>query len=661
MAKSAGTLFIEIEVDQKNFQRQLARVNKSVSSTTSKINNELKRVGALANKALLAIGAAAVASSALMTKSFVSAGASLESLNIKFKVVFDGLNREAENWAKTFAKSSGRGTKAVRDWMASLQDMLVPMGATTQQALEMDKALISTALAVGRFNGATTSQVLDNFKSALAGSTEVVQKYGIDIKQAALQTFAYEQGMTQSVTTMNAFQKSQLIVKKIVKDSSAAIKGSSKATETFVEQVQNLKAAWQNFRDAIGLEIIDLFTEKIKGINTWLETNQKTVKDWETSIVKAFKGAFVGAEKLYKKVGGLDGVLKILKATFISLTVVAITNFIAQLIASIMTIKASIGAMGKQRMAIDAVTSAYERQNAARLAKNFETGAFGFGESMKGFVSPKDRAKMAGRASVSGVMKRKAAIQASSFGTGASAGVMSSKGAAFAGAGAGGITVGGVATGAAGAAAALVALASAAVLLNDDFAELIGNTRIAKKLSAGTGEDKFFDIKRMNKVPTMSLAQPRTLSTKEREEKDKISAEKRFNQRAEKEKKFQAERAKQAEFARRRGILQSIADGRAYLERRTAQRKNARLDVLNKKGVGLQEDQKTVMGFLQSPEGATRTSKLITGQGAISHLQSRGGSLTSNFKDRNRDDMIQVLKNIQKAIEDNNREKDRYS
>jgi len=632
MAKSAGTLFIEIEVDQKNFQRQLARVNKSVSSTTSKINNELKRVGALANKSLLAIGAAAVASSALMTKSFISAGASLESLNIKFKVVFDGLNREAENWAKTFAKSSGRGTKAVRDWMASLQDMLVPMGATTQQALEMDKALISTALA-----------------------------YGIDIKQAALQTFAYEQGMTQSVTTMNAFQKSQLIVKKIVKDSSAAIKGSSKATETFVEQVQNLKAAWQNFRDAIGLEIIDLFTEKIKGINTWLETNQKTVKDWETSIVKAFKGAFVGAEKLYKKVGGLDGVLKILKATFISLTVVAITNFIAQLIASIMTIKASIGAMGKQRMAIDAVTSAYERQNAARLAKNFETGAFGFGESMKGFVSPKDRAKMAGRASVSGVMKRKAAIQASSFGTGASAGVMSSKGAAFAGAGAGGITVGGVATGAAGAAAALVALASAAVLLNDDFAELIGNTRIAKKLSAGTGEDKFFDIKRMNKVPTMSLAQPRTLSTKEREEKDKISAEKRFNQRAEKEKKFQAERAKQAEFARRRGILQSIADGRAYLERRTAQRKNARLDVLNKKGVGLQEDQKTVMGFLQSPEGATRTSKLITGQGAISHLQSRGGSLTSNFKDRNRDDMIQVLKNIQKAIEDNNREKDRYS
>lgn len=347
MAEQLGELFLEIDINRQ-------QLNSALNKSTAQVKKSFDKMVRVANIA----GAAMAASFGAFAKSAISAGGRLEALDIKFSTVFGHIKKDADDWAKSFAKSAGRATSEVRDWMASLQDMLKPMGATTEQAFALDKQLIETAYAVGLFNGTTTAQVLDNFKSALAGSTEVVQKYGIDVKEAALQTFAYQQGVTKAISKMSALEKAQLMVNKITVDSEGALRGASRMTSTYINQVERLRATWIEFRDAVGEQVLPQVISSLEKFNTWIADNPQRVGEWVDKVSDSITQVAKSLDKLYERLGGIEGILNKVKIAFYAIAAIIGVNFVASLVKALSMLRQVPLAFGEIVKAISKSTPA---------------------------------------------------------------------------------------------------------------------------------------------------------------------------------------------------------------------------------------------------------------------------------------------------------------
>ena len=74
------------------------------------------------------------------------------------------------------------------------------MGFGQQIAANYGASMAQVALDLGSFFNRSTEDALMDIQSALAGSSETMQKYGIDVRETALKQEALDRGWIQSST-----------------------------------------------------------------------------------------------------------------------------------------------------------------------------------------------------------------------------------------------------------------------------------------------------------------------------------------------------------------------------------------------------------------------------------------------------------------------------
>jgi hypothetical protein len=283
-ALSAGKAVIMLSLEGDG------KVQKGLKTLQAKVGN----IGATMSR-IGTIGAAAFAGlAAPLAGAIKLASDAAESLN-KFNAVFADQRVEAGKWADDLAKNIGRSKSEIQNTMSAFQAFFVGLGFGSKEALEMSKQMQSLAIDFASFHNLSDAEAAQRFISALSGSSEVLDMYGINIKVAALEQEALAKGIKKSWTEMTEAEKTTLRLSVIMKSmtSQGAVGDAVKTAGSFANRMKALRARINDTAVEIGTVLLPVATEwlgKVQEIASavakWVSQNHQMVLELAATIAK---------------------------------------------------------------------------------------------------------------------------------------------------------------------------------------------------------------------------------------------------------------------------------------------------------------------------------------------------------------------------------------
>ena len=195
------------------------------------------------------------------------AGDAAEVLS-RFEAVFKGASKEVRNFASEVASSIGRTEKDVLDALSSYQSFFIGLGKGEEEAKELSKTLTTLALDFASFNNLADEDAQRRFLAGLSGSSEVFDKYGINIKSAALEQEFLRQGLDKTTATATENEKVMarlaIIMESLGKQ--GAVGDAVRTADSYNNVLKRLTSAFTDLKTAIGdavLSDISAFNAKL--------------------------------------------------------------------------------------------------------------------------------------------------------------------------------------------------------------------------------------------------------------------------------------------------------------------------------------------------------------------------------------------------------------
>jgi hypothetical protein len=249
--------FNAAEKELKQYKQALGDIPESSTRAVKSFGAMQVALGNLASDALQAVGRAmadfvkgsiAVASSAQETASLIdnSLGPAADSFREKIGAMADATKRSAielEKGASTIiamTRSMGFGQEAAADFSATM-------------------AQIATDL--GSFFNQSTEQVFQDIQAALGGSSETMQKYGIDVRETTLKNVALEMGLIKQGETLDRVTRAQVLQAEVLRQASDAMGDAERTADSYENTQRGLEAAVLDLQASIGTALIPAMTE----------------------------------------------------------------------------------------------------------------------------------------------------------------------------------------------------------------------------------------------------------------------------------------------------------------------------------------------------------------------------------------------------------------
>lgn len=111
---------------------------------------------------------------------------------------------------ETGMKNLGLNIKEVTQYASQLASVTNSVGQTGEVSIAAASAFTKLGADISSLFNLDYSAVMTNLQSGLIGQSRALYKYGIDITNATLQTYAYELGLSKAVSEMTQAEKMQL-------------------------------------------------------------------------------------------------------------------------------------------------------------------------------------------------------------------------------------------------------------------------------------------------------------------------------------------------------------------------------------------------------------------------------------------------------------------
>lgn len=155
----------------------------------------------------------------------------------------------------TGMKNLGLNIQEVTQYASQLASVTNSLGQTGEVSLATSSAFSKLGADMSSLFNVDYSSVMQNLQSGLIGQSRALYKYGIDITNATLQTYAYKLGLTKAVSEMTQAEKQQLRMIAIL-DQSRVSWGDLANT---VESPSNLMRQFKNNLKETGMVLGQLF------------------------------------------------------------------------------------------------------------------------------------------------------------------------------------------------------------------------------------------------------------------------------------------------------------------------------------------------------------------------------------------------------------------
>jgi hypothetical protein len=176
----------------------------------------------------------------------------------KFNVVFGDQAGKVKLWGDEFANAVGRSKTEVASFLASNQDLLVPLGLDPAAAQQMSKDLLGLTYDLASFNNLADADVARDLQAALTGSGEVMKKYGVILTEAATKQELLNMGLDPKTADDNAKATARMNI--ILRGTTAAQGDAIRTADSFANQLKKLWSAVTDTSTAIGSTFIEDIT-----------------------------------------------------------------------------------------------------------------------------------------------------------------------------------------------------------------------------------------------------------------------------------------------------------------------------------------------------------------------------------------------------------------
>lgn len=132
-----------------------------------------------------------------------------ETLNV-VSTAFGDQSDMVLDWAKTHAQAAGRSQYSLREYAAALGQVLSPTLQNDKATADLSTSLAELTVDLASFNNETEEDTLGALRSGLIGSYEPLQRFGVVMNVAALETFAAAKGIRKKMKDMSDAEKVQL-------------------------------------------------------------------------------------------------------------------------------------------------------------------------------------------------------------------------------------------------------------------------------------------------------------------------------------------------------------------------------------------------------------------------------------------------------------------
>lgn len=259
----AGPIRIAVLANASQARRELDSVASSTSSLGSKIGGAARTAGVAAVAGLAVAGAAAVKFGVDSVRAASDAQQSLGATETVFGKFADTVISTSDAAATKY----GLSANVYRENANLLGSLFKNQGVALDQLGGKTEGMISTAADLAATFGGTTTEAVEALGAAFKGEYDMLERYGISIKQSDVNARLAAQG--QDKLTGAALKAAEQQAKSaLIAEQAAQTNGAfAKETDTLAHQQQVLGAQFENLKAKLGTTLLPIVTSVVRFVS----------------------------------------------------------------------------------------------------------------------------------------------------------------------------------------------------------------------------------------------------------------------------------------------------------------------------------------------------------------------------------------------------------
>jgi len=185
---------------------------------------------------------------------FVDAAAKFETVEKSFDRSFAGMAKSTEDSLREIGDSLNRNMTQLKQGSVAFNSFFNGLGFQSKEAAKMSVSMQKLSLDLASFFGLQDENAQKRFLAALAGSPEVLDQFGINLKQAALQEELFNMGLKTTVQNTSEVIKTQGRLNIIMRSmtDSGILGDAERSMDTYDGTLKQFNASWVTFSEALG-------------------------------------------------------------------------------------------------------------------------------------------------------------------------------------------------------------------------------------------------------------------------------------------------------------------------------------------------------------------------------------------------------------------------
>lgn len=202
-------------------------------------------------------------------------------------------------------KNLGLNPEKIMSYESNISAITNSLGLCGETSVNTSKALTMLASDMSSFKNIDLSTVMTNFQSGLIGQSRALYKYGIDITNATLQTYALKYGISTAVSEMTQADKMQLRLLAILDQSKVAWGDQANTINSVANQYRIFKQQISNLGRVIGGLFLPILQSVLPFINGLIIALQKLFTvlgfklfggNWLSGIMDGISSGYSGSD-----------------------------------------------------------------------------------------------------------------------------------------------------------------------------------------------------------------------------------------------------------------------------------------------------------------------------------------------------------------------------
>jgi len=221
----------------------------------------------------------------------IKSASDLQEVASAFSVVFGGQLIVAETWAKTLVDGYAMSTREAKQYLTTLQSMLVPMGMNSTAAGKMSFVITKLAADLGSMKNLPTADVMRDITASLVGQYETTRKYGASLSAASVEQKAMNMGLAENKDALTAADKAQAAFKLIVESSAVSTGDMARTAHSYANELKKSKANVEDLQAVMGEALLPVASQVLRAFNDWAKSslqNKQALVDMTAGGVMVF-------------------------------------------------------------------------------------------------------------------------------------------------------------------------------------------------------------------------------------------------------------------------------------------------------------------------------------------------------------------------------------